>query len=123
MWRDESGEVISRWLIQLIVFMTVVALIGYEFLSIAFTWFGLDDPAREVAVATADVVNDPDDLIRAQERAAEVAAIEEVELVSVTIDGDHVLIVVSRQADTLILHRFAEGFTAPTVDARARWRR
>jgi hypothetical protein len=126
MWQrthtDQSGEVISRWLIQLLVFMAVIALVGYEFLSIAFTWFALDDPAREVATAAANAMSDADDLSEGEAAALEEAEQEEVEFVSIGVDGDFVTVTVRRQAHTLLLHRISEGFTTPSVDGRARWR-
>jgi hypothetical protein len=119
---DQSGEVIGKWLIQLLVFMAVIALVGYEFLSIAFTWFALDDPAREVATAAANAMSDADDLREGEAAALEEAEQEEVEFVSIGLDGDFVTVVVRRRANTLLLHRISEGFTTPSVDGRARWR-
>lgn len=119
---DEAGEVISKWLIQLVVFMTVIALVGYEFLSIAFTWFALDDPAREVATAAANVMSDPDDLAEGEKAAVAAAEQEDVEVVSIGVDGDFVTVTVERAANTLLLHRVSEDFTTPSVDGRARWR-
>jgi hypothetical protein len=121
---DQTGGIITGWLLQLVVVMSVLGLIGYEAITVAITSINLDDDARAVAIQARDAYRADNDL-RAAEAAAETAAERvEVELVSVDADDDNVYATVAGTADTLLLHRIEalDSVTAPTARGRARWR-
>lgn len=121
---DETGGIITGWLFQLVVIMALLAVVGYEIITVAITAINLDDDAREVAIAARDAYRDRQDL-RAAERSATAAA-ERIgaELVSVQADDTSVRVTVRTTADTLFIDRIGalDDVTERTADARAPWR-
>lgn len=121
---DERGDIISSWLLQLVVFMAVVGFVGFEFLSMATTALTLDGQADQIANVAADAYADRQDLDDTME-AAQVAADErDVELIDITVDDDVVFVTIRGTADTLVSHRIGplERFTHPSVTRREKWR-
>lgn len=124
MLNDERGDIISSWLIQLVVFMAIVGFIGYEFLSMATTALTLDGQADQIANVAANAYADAQDLEAAQE-AAEIAADErDVALIEVRVDDDVIFVTIQGTANTVVSHRIGplERFTHPSVTRREKWR-
>lgn len=121
-FRHDDGDIISGWLIQLVVIMAIVAVVGYEFVAVMTTVFSMEDEARDVARAAASSYKRDESIPKAQEIAEEVATRKDVELISIEIDGNRLIAVVSREAETLFLHRFSlfDGLTHPSTDGSAR---
>lgn len=123
-WRSATGGIVTGWLIQLVVFMAVIGLIGYEAISIAITTINLEDDAREVAQAAAQAYGASRQLAVATE-AAETAADElEVSLEELEeVDGS-VEVAISKVADTVVVHRIGplEELGQVSASGRARWR-
>jgi len=122
--KDEGGDIISSWLMQLVVFMAVLGFVGYEFLSMATTALKLDGTADRIANITADVYADAEDLEDATEAAQLAADDENVELIEVRADDRVVFVTIRGAANTLISHRIGplDRFTHPSVTRRERWR-
>lgn len=122
--RDQRGDIVSGWLIQLVLVMTVLGVIGYEVIAVAATALGLDGAARDVAVAGASAYRNDGENLAAATSASEVAAVEqEVELDSVEVTGDTLTVTVRKQAATLFVHRIGPlaDLTRPSASGRARW--
>ncbi len=121
---DETGGIVTGWLLQLLIAMAIVGVLGFEVITMVVTSVNLDDHARDVAIAARDAYRSDHDL-RAAEAAAQTAAeVTEVTLLSVEADDTYVSITVQTTADTLFVHRIGalDGLTHPTSDARAPWR-
>lgn len=121
---EETGGIVTGWLVQLVVIMAVIAVVGYEVISVALTALNLDDQARDVALEARDVYRDTKNVDRTTEEAEVVADILGIELVDVEVDDDNVYVRVTNAADTLIIHRISalDNVTHPTARGRARWR-
>jgi len=115
MWRQQDGDIISRWLVQLVLVMVVVAFVGYEAVSIAVTHLSLDEDARQVAAATRTAYRDGRDIDEAAEAGLASAAEQGIEVSDVfpAEDGSTLTYELEKQASTLALHRFdrLEGIT------------
>ena len=124
MLRDETGGIITGWLIRVVIFIAVLAFIGYEAIAMAITAVQLDGSARDVARAAATAYADDQLPDAATAAAQQQAAAKGVEHVSLEIDGDDIVVVVTDAAPTVIVHEigFLEGWTTPTASARQRWR-
>lgn len=122
--RDETGGIVSSWLIQLTLIMGIIAIVGYEAITVGVTALNLDDSAREVALEARDVYRSTKDLQRTTDEAESAAEVVGVNLVGVEVDGDDVVVSVSASADTLFIHRISvlDNVTNPTAVGRARWR-
>jgi hypothetical protein len=120
----EGGDIISSWLMQLVVFMAVLGFLGYEFLSMATTALRLDGTADRIANVTADAYADGEDLEDATEAAELAADDEDVELIEVRVDDKVIFVTIRGAANTLVSHRIGplERFTHPSVTRRERWR-
>lgn len=115
MWRQQDGDIISRWLLQLVLIMAVVAFIGYEAVSIAVNHLSLDEDARQVAAATRTAYRDGRDVDDAAEAGLASAAEQGIEVSDVVAaeDGSSLTFELEKPASTLALHRFdrLEGIT------------
>lgn len=121
---DERGDIISSWLIQLVIFMAVVGFLGYEFLAMATTALKLDGTADRIANVAADAYADAQDLDDALEAAQLGAENEKVELIDLRVEDKIVFVTVRGTADTLVSHRIGplDRFTHPSVTRREKWR-
>ena len=108
MWRQEDGDIIARWLVQLVLVMVVVAFVGFEGVSIAVNHLTLDEDARQVAAATRTAYRDGRDIDDAAEAGLATAAEQGVEVTDVipAEDDSTLTFVLEKQASTLVLHRF-----------------
>lgn len=121
--RDERGDIISGWLVQLLLIMSVVGLFGYELLSIAITTLTLDGDAEQVADAASDAYERGQSLDDSEEAAVEEAERRGAEVVEVLLDGDWVEVTVVKETPTLFVHRIPglEGTRDVAATRRSRW--
>lgn len=121
--RDERGDIISGWLVQLLLIMAVVGLFGYELLSIAITTLTLDGDAEQVADAASDAYDRAQSLEDSEEAAAEEAERRGAEVVDVILDGDWIEVTVTKETPTLVVHRIPglEGTRDVAATRRSRW--
>lgn len=124
MHRDATGGIITGWLGQLLVIMAIVGLVVYEVVAVGVAAVTLEDEARQVAKVAADAYGSQERIDEASDAAAEAGTTLDVEVLQVTLDGDHVLVTVRGQASTLVLHRLGvlEDLTRPTATGRSNWR-
>lgn len=120
---DERGDIISSWLVQLLLVMAVIGLLGYELLSIAITTLTLDGDAEQVADAAADAYErgqDPDD---AREAADAEATRRDATVTDLVVDEDQVVVTVSKATPTVVVHRIPglEGTADVAATRRSRW--
>jgi hypothetical protein len=103
--KGEEGDIISRWLMQMLATMAVFALVAYEVIAVGVAAVRVDDIARQVARAARDayrVEQSPDRMQatadgHAQSMGATLVALEE--------DGGELSVTVEKRARTLIVHR------------------
>lgn len=120
---DESGGIISSWLIQLLVFLAVLSLVAYEVISVLVTSVSLDDTAREVARATRDEYRVARSIEVATATAVEVAAVRDARVLEVTEEDNDLVVRLQRDAPTLVIHRIGplQDLTKVTTSARVAW--
>lgn len=123
-WSDQQGGIVTGWLMQLVVIMAIVAVLGYEAISVAITTITLDDAAREVAAEARDAYRSGNERRRAEEAATAAAEERDIELVSIDVDDQDLYATVRDEASTLFIHRIGalDTVTRPTATGRARWR-
>lgn len=121
---DETGDIVTGWLLRLVVFMAILAFLGYEAITIGMNYIGSEDAAQEVARMGRSAYRETRDEDRAEELAQAEAEFRDVELVLFEITDEHVTVEVTRTADTLITHEigFLEGLTERTATSNIRWR-
>lgn len=124
MRQGDAGDIITGWLLQLLVTMAVLGFVGYEVLSVGITAVTLEDTAREVAVVGRDAYRGDQDLAVATRAARQAADDRAIGLESLSVDGDDVVVVVEKQARTLVAHRigFLSDVTSLSATGRAAWR-
>ena len=102
----DAGGIIVGWLLKVSLAIVVVAVLGYDLLSVAYTAVAVEDDARAVARSAATSVfaqESPEQmLLRAEETAASRGVDITDSTVSVTEEGA-VVVTVSRTANTLVL--------------------
>lgn len=101
----ERGDIISRWLLQMLATMAVFALVAYEIIAVGVAAVQVDDIAREVARATRDAYRVEQSLDQAEATADAAARDRDATLVAVEQDGDRLSVTVERRAATLLVHR------------------
>lgn len=121
--RDERGDIISSWLIQLLLIMAVVGLFGYELLSIAITTLTLDGDAEQVADAAADAYERNQSEPEAREAADAEADRRGTTVLELVVEDDAVEITVTKPTPTLLVHRIPglEGTADVAATRRSRW--
>lgn len=119
----EQGEIITGWLLKMLLTVAVLAIIAYEVISIGVTTVALDDNAREVARAARDAYRSSQSLEAATEAAVAVADLHNAEVVALEDEGEELVITLQRQAPTLVTHRIGplEDFTMASVTTRVSW--
>lgn len=119
----ESGDVITSWLVQILVILAVIGFLAYEILSVAITNVSLDDNAREVARAARDAYRGDQSIDETTATAEEVAATHGVTVVGVAVDGDEIVIDLEKRAPTLVVHRLGplEDLATATTSRRIAW--
>ncbi len=121
----EDGGIVSGWLVRITLFVLILGFIVYEVIATAITAVTVDGAARDVAQAAATAYRDSDEQTPAAEAAAaQQAAASGVELISVTIEADDIVVAVTDRAPTIVIHELGwfEDMTTPNATARRRWR-
>ena len=122
---DESGDIISGWLVRMVVFMGLFALVGYEFVMVGLNYVQTEDAAQEVSRAARRAYRDTrQDEDQAQEAAEVEADAQDVRLVGFEVLEEHVAVEVESTADTLFLDDlgFLDGLTTRSATSTVRWR-
>jgi len=101
----EAGDIILGWLVRLVATVAVLGLVVFEIVAVVLAAVRVDDAAGEVARAVAVAYGSSGSLERANEVAEEVASDRDVRLDLFEQDGATVVIEVSTDAQTLLLHR------------------
>ncbi len=119
----ERGEIITGWLVKMLLTVAVLALVAYEVISIGVTTFALDDHAREVARAARDAYRSEQSVEVATQAAVAVADRHDAEVVALEDEGEDLVITLQRQAPTLVTHRIGplEDLTVASVTTRITW--
>lgn len=121
--QDERGDIISSWLVQLLVIMAVVGLVGYEFLTLSITSLTLDGDAKQVVDAAADAYErdqDEDDALAAAQQEAEERGAGVFEM---TVEDDVIEVTVTKPTGTLVIHRVPglDNLDEVAMTRRSRW--
>ena len=121
---DETGGIITDWLLQVVIFLAIVGLVGFEAITIAVTSVNLQDDAQDVARTAARTYKSARRLPPAREAAEELAEQREVTLVDVTEEDGVVTVTIIKQADTLVVHNIGlfDDLVEADAEASARWR-
>jgi hypothetical protein len=107
----EAGDIIVGWLVRLLLVLGLILLVAYEAISVGVTYVGLDDDAREVALAARAAYRSGSTESEITELASEQATEVEARLVALDMDDQSLTVTVERDAPTVLLHRFG-----PTED-------
>ncbi len=120
---DERGDIITGWLGQLLVVMAIVGLLGDELLSIAITTLTLDGDAEQVVDAAADAYDDAESEQAALEAAEAEAERRGAEVLELVVEQDQLVVTVTKQTPTLVVHRIPglEGTADVAATRRSRW--
>lgn len=114
-WRsrvaDPTGDILLGWLVRLLLVVGVLVLVAYEGISIGVTYVGLDDDARDVALAARDAYRSGATETQTTQVAEEAATEVDASLVALEVDDASLTVTLDREAPTLVLHRFG-----PTED-------
>jgi hypothetical protein len=116
----EAGDIISRWLMQMLATMAVFALIAYEVIAVGVAAVRVDDIAREVARAARDAYRVEQSPDRMQATADDHAQSLGARLVALDEDGGELSVTVEMQARTLLVHRLGplEDLVTPASTRR-----
>lgn len=119
----ELGGIISGWLLQMVVFLAVLAFIGHEMISVVVTTVSLDDTAREVARSARDEYRVTRSIDAATLVAISTADQRDARLIDVAAEGDELVVELGRDAPTLLIHRIGvlQDLTMVTTSARVSW--
>jgi hypothetical protein len=118
--RGEAGDIISRWLMQMMATMAVFALVAYEVIAVGVTAVRVDDIAREVARAARDAYRVEQSPDRMQAAADDHAQSLGATLVALDEDGGELSVTVEKRAPTLVVHRLGplEDLVTPASTRR-----
>ena len=119
----EVGGIIGSWLLQMVVFLAVLAFIGYEVISVVVTTVSLDDTAREVARSARDEYRVSRSIDAATLVAISTADQRDAQVIDVAAEGDELVVELGREAPTLLIHRIGvlQDLTMVTTSARVSW--
>lgn len=120
--RAENGDIIAGWLLRLVVWLGALALVVFESGAVVVASVTADDAAGEVARASADAYRASGSLSQATEVAEEIAAAREVELTALDEDEGALVVEVTREARTILLHRIPPAADLITRSATRRTR-
>lgn len=121
---EETGGIVTSWLLQILVIVAVIGFVGYEGIAAAVNTVQIEDEAQEVARAAARAFRDSQQLPAAEEAARAQAQAEGIDLLDVVVDGDFVEATVRDTADTLVIHRISalDSLVTRTATSRVSWR-
>jgi hypothetical protein len=119
----ELGGIIGGWLLQMLVFMGVLAFVAYEVVSVVVTSVSLDDTGREVARAARDEYRVGRSIDVATATATATAAVRDARVVDVIEDGNDLIVLLERDAPTLVIHRIGalQDLAKANTSARITW--
>lgn len=103
--RAQQGDIIVSWLLRLVATVVILGLVVFEAGAIAYAHLDAGDAAGEVARAGTVAYRASGSLTAARGAAEDVAEIRGVELIAFERDGATLVVVVERQAQTLLLQR------------------
>lgn len=101
----QAGDIVTGWLLRVVLWLGVLAFIVFEIGAVVVASVDVDSAAGEVARAATIAYRSSGSLADAQGAAEVVADERSVQLISLDEDGATLVIEVSRQAGTLLLHR------------------
>lgn len=121
---DEHGGLRRNSLVQMVVVLILFGLVVFEVVAVAATAFQVDDRARQVAVAASDAFEIDESVRDARDAAGERAAELDVTVIDVEVTDEEVVVLVQRQAPTLVAHRIGplRERTVISGRGRSRWR-
>jgi len=122
-WGSEVGEVITSWLLRLVMIMAVLGLVVHEIVAVVVNRVVLDDSVRVVALSSADTYRETRSLDRAIRSAQESAREEETRLVDLNEADGEVIVTLERAARTVLVHRLGplRDLAVSTGTGRVRW--
>ena len=118
--RGENGDIIAGWLFRLVLWLGALALVVFEIGAVVVASVTADDAAGEVARASADAYRATGSLSQATEVAEEIATAREVELTALDEDEGALVVEVTREAETILLHRIPPAADLITRSATRR---
>ncbi|MFA9431546.1 hypothetical protein [Egicoccus sp. AB-alg2] len=122
-WRSEHGEIITSWLVRLVLIMAVLGLLAHEIVAVVVNRVALDDSLRVVARDTATTYRDTRSLDRATQSASSSAQTEDARLVEMHETEGEVVVTLERAARTVLVHRLGplRDLAVSTGTGRVRW--
>ncbi len=106
--RWESGDIISGWLLRLLVLMAAISYVVFELVTVGINAIQAEDIAQETARTAARAYQQSDGRLDAAERAADEKAAERgARFVDLEVADDLMHVVVRRDADTLLIHEIS----------------
>lgn len=122
-WGSERGEVITSWLLRLVVIMAVLGLVVHEIVAVVVNRVVLDDSVRVVALSSADTYRETRSLDRATRSAQDSARAEDTRLVDLNEADGEVIVTLERAARTVLVHRLGplRDLAVSTGTGRVRW--
>jgi hypothetical protein len=116
----EAGDIILGWLVRIVAIVAVFALVVFEIVAVVLATIRVDEAAVDIARATSTALEDTGSVSAAEEAAAALAAEREVQLEVFTEDEAGVVLEVSKDAETLVLHRLpgTDGLVTRTATRR-----
>jgi hypothetical protein len=120
----EDGGIITGWLFQLLLILAVISVLVYEVVAIGVARVALDDTARDVARVARDSYRADRSLTGARAAAEDAAADDRADVVGLEEADGELVVTLSGQARTLLLHRVAplEDLATATATRRVGWR-
>jgi hypothetical protein len=119
----EDGDIITGWLLQLLMILALISLLVYEVVAVGVATVSVDDTTRDVARVARDTYR-ADRSLSTTIRASEAAAAEENTVVDAleVVEGELVL-TLSKRARTLLIHRVTPMQDVATASStrRVRW--
>jgi hypothetical protein len=103
----EDGGIITGWLLQLVVILAVVGLLAHEVIAFGVAAVHLDDTGREVGLVARDVYRSDRSLPLARAAVERELADGAVELNSIEVVGEELVVTFTMRARTLVVHRVA----------------
>jgi hypothetical protein len=120
----EDGGIITGWLLQLLMILAVISLLVYEVVAVGVARVALDDTARDVARVARDTYRAERSLGAARTAAEDAVADGRADIVALDEVEGELVVTLSEQARTLLLHRVAplEDLATATATRRVGWR-
>ena len=101
----QAGDIVTGWLLRVVFWLAVLAFVVFEIGAVVVASVDADSAAGEVARAAMIAYRSDGSLAEAQAAAEVVADERSVQLISLDEDGATLVIEVSREAGTALLHR------------------